>query len=71
MTGDVFNGFEAVQLYAQENHERSRLKKIMAATVKVARWLYLVDITGDFVESQVGNSSFSRDRRNTICKTSA
>ncbi|EGD82826.1 hypothetical protein PTSG_11430, partial [Salpingoeca rosetta] len=53
LTADVFDGFEAVQFLAQENHERSRLKKVLRETLKSARVLYAVDIFGDFTESQI------------------
>jgi ABC-type multidrug transport system fused ATPase/permease subunit len=64
LTMDVFEGFDAVQLYAMENHERGRLKKLLAETLKLARKLYAIDIFGDFVESQVRRSCDEQRMRN-------
>eukprot|EP00056_Hartaetosiga_gracilis_P008735 m.125583 g.125583 ORF g.125583 m.125583 type:complete len:965 (+) comp12984_c0_seq1:67-2961(+) len=53
LTSDVFSGFDAVQLYNMEMHERKRLGNVLRGTLKNARGLYMVDIFGDFVESQI------------------
>lgn len=50
---DIFNGFDAVQLYAQEAHERGRLLKLLNRTLKDCVRLFTFDILGDFGESQI------------------
>ncbi len=56
LTMDIFNGFQAVQLYEQEEHEIKRLRKELAGSIASAKKLYTFDVLGDFFESQVRDS---------------